>query len=142
MDPSGLAALLAPIVPYLLKSGIEAAKGAAGELGKKLSADSWEGVKKLAEKIRHKAEKKPALQEALTDAQTAPADEDTLATLRLQLKKLLQEDPALLAEAAGLLMDSQTGSKTVITKGSRSVAIGRNASGNVIVTGDHNQVKK
>ncbi len=103
MNPSDLAAFLAPLMPYLLKGGIELAKSAAGELGKKLAADSWDGMKKLAEKIQQKAKVKPALQEALADAQNTPTDEDTLAALRLQLKKLLQEEPELMAEATRLL---------------------------------------
>ncbi|PWH14394.1 MAG: hypothetical protein DDG60_08215, partial [Anaerolineae bacterium] len=68
MDLSPLTQFLAPLLPYLLKGGIEAAKAAAGELGKRLSADGWEGLKKLAEKIGKKAESKPALAEALDDA--------------------------------------------------------------------------
>ncbi len=139
-DPAQLAPLLAPIIPYLLKGGIELAKSAAGELGKKLSADAWDGLKALADRIQRKAERKPALGEALRDAQSAPADADTQAALRLQLKKLLAEDPALLAEAARLLASAPTASQTVIASGSRSVAIGGNASGNIIITGDHNKL--
>jgi hypothetical protein len=103
MDATQLSPLLAPLLPYLLKGGIELAKSAAGELGKKLSAEAWDGLKRLAEKIQQKAKAKPALREALTDAANAPTDEDALAALRLQLKKLLAEDPALAAEAARLL---------------------------------------
>lgn len=138
MDPSQLSPLLAPLLPYLLKGGVELAKSAAGELGKKLSADSWDGLKRLAEKIQQKAKAKPALQEALTDAGNAPTDEDALAALRLQLKKLLAEDPDLAAEAARLLAGMQPGA-TVTASGNRSVAIGGNASGNVIITGDNNK---
>ncbi len=140
MELTQIAQFLAPVLPYLLKGGIELARNAAGELGKKLSADGWEGLKRLAGKIQKKAEAKPGLQEALTDAQNAPSDEDALAALRQQLKKLLQEDPDLLTEATRLLAPIQTASTTVIASGSRSVAIGGNASGNVIITGDNNQV--
>ncbi|MEZ0395412.1 MAG: hypothetical protein ABWK53_03130 [Anaerolineales bacterium] len=140
MDISQLAQILAPLLPYLLKGGIELAKSAAGELGKKLSADAWEGLKALADKIRHKAKAKPALQEALTDAQSTPTDPDALAALRQQLKKLLQEDPALLAEATRLLASAPSGGKTVNASGNRSVAIGGDVSGSVIITGDKNQV--
>ncbi len=34
MDATQLSPLLAPLLPYLLKGGIELAKSAAGELGK------------------------------------------------------------------------------------------------------------
>ncbi|MGB9777322.1 MAG: hypothetical protein ACPLYD_14800 [Anaerolineae bacterium] len=139
MDTSQLAQFLAPLIPYLLKGGVELAKAAAGELGKKLAADSWDGLKRLAESIQRKAETKPALQEALTDAQSAPNDPDALAALRRQLKKLLQEDAELAAEAARLLRDVRPGT-AVIASGDRAVAIGGNASGNIILTGDRNKV--
>ncbi len=141
MDTSQLTQFLAPLLPYLLKGSIELAKSAAGELGKKLSADSWEGLKKLAGRIQQKAAAKPALHEALTDAQANPQDEDALAALRLQLKKLLQEDPGLLAEAQRLLAPIQTSGTTVVTaSGERSVAIGGDVSGSVIITGDQHTV--
>lgn len=139
MDVTLITQFLAPLLPSLLKGGIELAKSAAGELGKRLSADGWDGLKKLAEKIQKKAEAKPALQEALADAQNAPTDDDALAALRQQLKKLLQEDPDLRAEAERLLASVSSSSTTVIASGNRSVAIGGNASGNVIITGDNNK---
>lgn len=92
-----------PLLPYLLKGGIELARNAAGELGKKLSADGWDGLKRLAEKIQHKAEAKPALQEALADAQNAPQNEDAISSLGLQLKILMEDDPDLFADAVILL---------------------------------------
>lgn len=136
MDITQVTQGLAPFLPYLLKGGAEAAKAAAGELGKRLSADGWEGLKKLAEKLQKKAEDKPALKEALADAQAAPQDEDALAALRLQLRKLLQDDPALLAEAAQALTSLQAAGVTVTASGDRSVAIGGDVTGSVIVTGD------
>jgi hypothetical protein len=81
-------------------------------------------------------EAKPAALEAAQDAATHPDDEDTLAALRLQLKKLLAEDEALAQELARLLPRSGPAGQTVIASGDRSVAIGGNASGNVIITGD------
>ncbi|MCS7059706.1 MAG: hypothetical protein RMN25_00940 [Anaerolineae bacterium] len=53
--PSQLAQTLASLLPYPLKGGIELAKSAAGELGKKISSNGREGLKKLAENIRKKA---------------------------------------------------------------------------------------
>ncbi len=95
--------------------------GAASELGKRISADGWEVLKTLAGKIQKKAEARPALQEALTDARSAPQDEDALAALRLQLEKLLQEDPDLRAEAGEERWGtSRPASTTVIASGNRS----------------------
>lgn len=71
-----------------------------------------------------------------------PTDEDALAALRLQLKKLLQEDPDLRAEAERVLGNARTSSPTiVIVSGNRSVACGNNAGGNVIITGDNNKLQ-
>jgi uncharacterized membrane protein YqiK len=122
-DLSLTAAQLAPLLPYLLKGGIELAKSAAGELGKKLSADAWDGLKALATKIRHKAEAKPALQEALTDAQTTPADPDAQAALRLQLKKLLAEEPDLAAEAAAWLNTIESSVQTGDVSGGKVTGV-------------------
>lgn len=140
MDPSQLSQFLAPLLPYLLKGGMELAKSAAGELGKKLSADAWDGLKRLAEKIQQKTKAKPALQEALTDAQNAPDDEDAIAALRLQLRKLLSEDQALAAEIARLWDEAKAAGVTVTASGDRAVAIGGNVSGSTIITGDNNKV--
>jgi len=68
------------------------------------------------------------------------SDEDALAALRLQLKKLLEADAALAQELARLLEQARASGQTVIAGGNRSVAIGGDASGSVIVTGDRNRV--
>ncbi|MCX8063358.1 MAG: hypothetical protein N3D16_12315, partial [Anaerolineales bacterium] len=144
MDASELAAYLAPLLPYLIKFGIEAAKGAAGEAGKLLTREAWEAMEKLSEKIRHKAKTKPALQEALTDAANAPGDPDTQAALRLQLKKLLQEDPELLAEARSIFIHAEQGSVAVggdirqsnLTVGSENIIFGQDAHGNIVFKGN------
>ncbi|MDN5271213.1 hypothetical protein QTO31_04445 [Chloroflexus sp. MS-CIW-1] len=81
-------------------------------------------------------EARPAALEAAQDAAAHPDDEDALAALRLQLKKLLAEDDSLAQELARLLPQSGPAGQTVIASGNRSVAIGGNASGNVIITGD------
>jgi len=87
-------------------------------------------------------EAKPAALEAVQDAAERPDDEDALAALRLQLKKLLAEDEPLAKELARLLPQSGPAGQTVTASGSRSVAIGGNVSGSVIVTGDNNKVNK
>jgi hypothetical protein len=127
---------LTPFLPYLLKAGEKAAE----EAGKKLGGDAWERAKTLWGKLRPKVEAKPAAQEAVADAAAAPQDEDAQATLRLQLKKLLAEDEPLAQELARLLPQSGPAGQTVIASGDRSVAIGGDVTGSVIVTGDRNKV--
>ncbi len=117
---SQLAQFLAPFLPYLLKMGEKAAE----EAGKKLGAEAWERAKALWGRLRPKVESKPAAREAVEDAAAAPQDEDALAALRLQLKKLLAEDPALATEIARLWGEAQAAGVTVAASGDRSVAIG------------------
>ncbi len=140
-DPSQLipqlVSFLAPFLPYLLKVGEQAAE----EAGKRLGADAWERAKALWGKLRPKVESKPALQEAIQDAAAAPQDEDALAALRQQLKKLLAEDQTLAAEIARLWSEAGAAGVTVTARGSRSVAVGGNVTGSVIVTGDGNTVQ-
>ncbi len=133
-----VAAFLAPFLPYLLKAGEKAAE----EAGKKLGGDAWDKAKSLWGKLRPRVEAKPAAQEAIKDAAAAPQDEDAQGALRQQLKKILAEDEALAAEVARLWEEIKAAGVHVTASGSRSVAIGGDASGSVIITGDRNQVKR
>jgi hypothetical protein len=131
------ATLLAPSLPYLLASGQKAVE----EIGKEAGSDAWRAAKSLWEKLRPKIEARPAALEAAEDVASTPTDEDSLAALRVQLKKLLTEDQALAAEIAHMNEEAKKQGLTVIAAGDRSVAIGGDASG-TIITGDHNAVKK
>ena len=128
---------LAPFLPYLLKAGEEAAK----EAGRKFGADAWERAKTLWARLRPRVEASPAAKEAVLDAAATPDDADALAAFRHQLKKLLAEDEALAAEVARLWADVPPAVRqAVVAVGDRSVAIGGDAEGNIIVTGDNNVV--
>ncbi len=131
-----VAALLTPFLPYLLKAGERAAE----ETGKKLGGDAWEKAKALWGKLRAKVETRPAAQEAVQDVADHPDDEDAQAALRLQLRKILAEDEALAAEVARLWQETEAARVTVIASGERSVAIGGDVHGSVIVTGDENTI--
>jgi len=140
--PAQLMQLLAPFLPYLLKGVKLAGQEAAKALGEKAGEQGFEQAKALWEKLHPKVEARPAALEAAQDAAAHPDDEDALAALRLQLKKLLAEDPALAQELARLLPQSGPAGQTVIASGDRSVAIGGSVSGSVIVTGDRNKINK
>ena len=140
MAPQTLAqqivSFLAPFLPYLLKVGEKAAE----EMGENLGSEAWEKAKVLWSKLRPKVEAKPAAQEAAQDVATNPKDEDALAALRLQLKKLLAEDKSLAEEVARLWEEIRATGVTVIASGDRSVAIGGGVNDSAIITGDHNKV--
>jgi hypothetical protein len=59
----------------------------------------------------------------------------------VQLKKLLTEDQSLAEEVSRWLEQGKAAGVTVTAAGDRSVAIGGDAKGNTIVTGDWNKVK-
>ncbi|MCX7755025.1 MAG: hypothetical protein N2117_07240, partial [Anaerolineales bacterium] len=99
----------------------------------------WEGLKKLAEKIQKKAEAKPAAADALRRAAEKPDDARIRGMVELYLEEILKENPDLQAEAERLLVSVSSSSTTVTASGDRSVAIGGNASRNVIITGDNNK---
>jgi hypothetical protein len=75
----------------------------AAKTRRKAGEQGFEQAKALWEKLRPKMEARPAALEAAADAAAHPDDEDALAALRLQLKKLLAEDQALAQELARLL---------------------------------------
>jgi hypothetical protein len=138
--PAQLVQFLAPFLPYLVKGVKLAGQEAAKKLGEKAGEQGFEQAKALWDRLRPKMEARPAALEAAQDAAAHPDDEDALAALRLQLKKLLAEDEALAQELVRLLEQSRPAGQTVIASGDRSVAIGGSVSGSVIVTSDQNVV--
>jgi hypothetical protein len=126
------AATFAPFLPRLLKFGDKAAEAAA----KKIGGDTWEYTKSLWAKIWPKLEASPAAKEAISDAASMPDDEDALAALRLQIRKLLTQDQGLAREIAGLIEERQQAGVSVIVSGERAVGIGGDMSGGTINTGD------
>lgn len=131
-------ATLAPCLPYLLKFGEKAGEEAA----KRFGADVWEQAKAIWAKIWPKVEASPAAKEAVSDAASMGDDEDALASLRLQIKKLLTQDSGLAREIAVLLEEGQRASVTVVVSGDRAVGIGGDMSGGTINTGDNAQSQR
>ncbi len=128
---------LTPFIPYLIKGGIEAAKSAAGKVGELSIEKGWEKAQAMWSKfVSHDEIKKTAEIVA-----KHPDDADAQASLRLQIKLALAADETLAATLEKLL--SEPGEKrTVTAQGNRSIAIGGNASNNIIITGDHNKARK
>jgi len=58
----------------------------------------------------------------------------------VQLKKLLAEDGSLADEIGRLLEDGRKAGVVVVASGDRAVAIGRDATGATIITGDQNKL--
>lgn len=127
-----LVKFLGPALPFLLKAGERAAEKAGEQLAS--------GALGLARSIWSRLQGHPDVEKAAQDLASMPNDPDAQAALRLQLKKLLTEDPTLAQELAQLWEQAPRQVCTVIAQGERSVAIGGSASGNIIITGDRNRV--
>jgi hypothetical protein len=131
-----VALFLTPLIPYLIKGGIEAGKAAAGKIGELATEKGWEKAQAMWGKLtRHEEVKKAA-----ETVSKLPEDTDAQAALRLQIKLAMKADAALVDVLEKLLAEA-TGNNTVKV-GNRSVVIGGRANDNVIITGDHNKVKK
>jgi hypothetical protein len=128
---------LAPVLPYLLD---KAGDKAADEAVKKVGKGAWDYAKAIWFRLWPKIQAKEAAQEAADDVVRNPDDEDALAALRLQLKKLLTEDEGLAAEIARLLDEGRKAGVVVTASGDRALAIGRDATGATIIIGDQNKL--
>jgi hypothetical protein len=127
MDPVTL------IVSALVAGAASAAKDASNAV-----KDAYSGLKTLLQRC---FQGKPAAEAALAEAETDPG------TWEKPLAKAVAEhgsDEEVLALAQQLLQLLQSqhsdSSSQVVALGDRSVAIGWNAKGNTIITGDSNQV--
>ena len=122
-----------PALPFLTVLGTKAAEKAAEEI----DSDAWETAQGLWKKISPSVEEKPAAAEAARDAAKHTEDEDAVAALRHQLKKILTDKPELAAELSSLLANAPTPAGNVVNvSGSRNVTSGGNMTGNTISTGD------
>ena len=120
---------LAPALPYFYEAGKEAGK----EFAKRTGGAAFDQAAKLWAWLKPKAEATPALQTAVADLAAQPDDADAQGALRLQLKKLLTEQPALVGELQALVQVSVT---QTITQTATGTAIFQSA-GNLTV-GDIN----
>ena len=137
MDPITLAAAATTLLaPYLAKAGEKAAE----KIGEKLP----EAVGKVWNAIAAKFKGRPAGEEALKDLAAKPGDDDNLVSFRKELKKMLADDPAFVAELVQLVRaaggDSilNTGSGAVATHGgvaagAGGVAVGGNVGGAIVI---------
>lgn len=130
--------LLVPAIPYLLKGGEQA----WGEASKKIGTDTWEWAKAIWTKLVSRSKSKPDGEEktteivkAATEVADNPSDEDAQAALRLQIKKLLTDDPDLGLEIEKSLNEAKKSSaQTSIRIGGVDISGGASVanSGNIV----------
>jgi hypothetical protein len=144
-------ALVVPLMPYLVKAGEKAAEVVAQEIGK----DGWDKAKTLWQRLWQGREGREAVRKAVQEVIDHPKDEDAVAALRLQIRKILAEDASLAREIKELLEELRhvtpqhfqarlEGSgaiaqgKGAVAAGAGGVAIGGNVQGGNIITGSNN----
>ena len=133
MEVAALTAFLAPFLPSLIKAGEKAVEKAADAV----SDEAFKYAKALWDKLKPGVEAKPAAKEAAEEVAAHPDDDDALASLRLQLRKLLEQDQGLADDLARIWQDAQAANVVQVTaSGERSVAVGGDVTGSTIVTGD------
>lgn len=100
---SELEVLVGDVVPLI--SGAIGTYGAAVlSRAQDAAADATVGLgKRMLQRIWHRAPAPKVLEGAVVDLAQAPQDADALAALRLQVRKVLAQDPDLVQELAGML---------------------------------------
>jgi hypothetical protein len=136
MDIAALTAFLAPLLPLLFRVGDRVA-----DIATDAAADQAVGfARRIWNALRGPVEQKDAAREAVQDVTEHPDDEELRTVLRVQLRKLLEEDDELAAEVGRLWSEAEAAGATAVNirvtaSGTGSVAIGRDATGSTIVTG-------
>jgi len=126
--------ILTPFLPYLIKVG----EGLGTEAAHQMQDKGWDLASRVWGRLGAQVDARPSAKEAAADLATQPTDEDARAALRVQIRKLLTDEPGLQHELEALLKEAQgSGATTTVTaSGERSVAIGRDVQGSTIITGD------
>jgi hypothetical protein len=128
MDAAVLAAsAVGVLAPYLVEGGKEAAK----TMGKEAAAAGLQLLGWLRERLTG------AGGEALGDVEKEPADADAQAALRVQVKKLLEREPALAAELERLVSEAEKERPAGVTQsnvqaGDQNRAANVSGSGNAV----------
>jgi hypothetical protein len=132
MDVGQVAAEVVPYVTAAVQAygihTLDKVKDAAVEE----ASDATVGLgRRLLKRLFGRDESRQVIEGAVVDVAAAPDDADTVAALRLQIRKALAADPALAAEIAGMLPAQ---SVHIEASGTRSVAVHTNPG--IINTGD------
>jgi hypothetical protein len=143
MEIVTLTAFLSPFLPTLLRLGGKAVDKATESAAGKFGDAAFAKAQAIWGKLSPKVEAKEAAKEAAIDVANSPEDEDSLATLRVQLKKLLEQDEELMKAIAQILAedapDGTSGTQIVQNvTGNQNQVIGQVTGGKVIgnITGN------
>lgn len=130
--------LMAPLLPYLMSPTAAAGKDAAVKaLGGKFIEAAWNKATAIWEKFRPEVEKKPEVSQALKDVAENIDDPDAKAALSWQLKKAMANMPPETIDEIRSIIAEKVNLIHVATASNGSVAIGGDASGNIIIGGGY-----
>jgi hypothetical protein len=127
MEIATLTAFISPFLPFLLKLGGKAIDKASESVGSKFGEAAVEKAQAVWGELSPQVEAKESLKEAATDVANNPEDQDLQAVLRVQLKKLLEQDEELGKAITQILAED-------VADGTSGTKIVQN------VTGNQNQV--
>ena len=134
IEIAAVGALLAPALPYLLKSAEHAASQAASAIGEQ----TWKYAQRLWDKLAPRLGERPGAREAAEDVAADPADEDARQVLAYQLRKLLERDEGLAAQVETIMAEAAQHVEIRVT-GDRNVTMNEAfLKDTKIVTGDGN----
>ena len=108
IDPATVTAVLAPALPYLLRTGDQRASQAADLLGE----HTWNLATRLWERLADAVSARPAAEEAVQDVGANPQDADARAALVYQVRTLVQDDPELGVALEELIAEAERGGIT------------------------------
>jgi hypothetical protein len=143
MEIVTLTAFLSPFLPSLLNLGGKAVVKATESASVKFGEAAFAKAQTIWAKLSPKVEAKEAAKEAAIDVANSPEDEDMQAALRVQLKKLLEQDEELMKAIEQILAadapNGTPGSQIVQNvTGNQNQVIGQVTGGNVFgnITGN------
>lgn len=128
-----LAHILAPALPYLMKSAVAAGKDAAKKaLGDKFIEDTWNKATSIWKILLPEVENKPEVAKELKEIVEKGADPRAEIILSWQLEKLDLSSEKLI-ELKNIVAERNT--NKIVSANNGGVAYGDNAKGNIAVTG-------
>jgi hypothetical protein len=104
MEMGAFVTFITPFLPSLVNLGSKVMDGVLEELG----SDAWNKAKLIWVILWPKLKAKPAAEEAIEDLAAAPDNTDLQTVFRVQLQKLLDQDPALVEVLTALLNEPGT----------------------------------
>lgn len=134
MDPQlamFAAQYLVPFLPALVAGATKYTESFMAKAGD----ESYEFAATLWAKLKGRRQ---SLDDAAQDVADHTDDQDASSSFRLQLKKLLLDEPELAQEITDMLKDRQV---KVAASGERSVAMSGTMTSSTVITGDSNRVE-